>query len=171
MFKLFTLTILILNVMNLNAQNVSKLVINGSDIQNESSEIMAISKFYKAFNCQDMLLMEQSWLNTAEISMDNPIGGIRRGWEEIGKGYDKIFKGKAKVYVEFYDFSVHKTSNMFFATGRERGYFKTDTIEIPLAIRTTRIFVLTDGNWRQIHHHGSIDDPELLKTYQEAIIK
>ncbi|ROI13860.1 YybH family protein [Empedobacter falsenii] len=157
--------------MNVNSQNISQLVIDGSDVKNESAEIMALSKFYKAFNNQDMLLMEQSWLNAADISMDNPIGGIRRGWEEIGKGYDKIFKGKAKVYVEFYDFSIHKTSNMFFATGRERGYFKTDTIEIPLAIRTTRIFILVEGNWRQIHHHGSIDNPDLLKTYQEAILK
>lgn len=157
--------------MNVNSQNVSQLVIDGSEIKNESSEIMALSKFYKAFNNQDILLMEQSWLNTADISMDNPIGGIRRGWEEIGNGYHKIFNGNAKVYVEFYDFSIHKTTNMFFATGRERGYFKTDTFEISLAIRTTRIFILVDGNWRQIHHHGSIDNPDLLKTYQEAILK
>jgi ketosteroid isomerase-like protein len=157
--------------MNLNSQIISPLVIDGSEIKKDSSEITALSKFYKAFNNQDMLLMEQSWLNTEDISMDNPIGGIRRGWEEIGKGYDKIFKGKAKVYVEFFDFSIHKTPTMFFVTGKERGYFKTDTIEIPLAIRTTRIFILVDGNWRQIHHHGSIDNPDLLKTYQEAILK
>lgn len=118
-----------------------------------------------------MQLMEQSWLNTDEISMDNPIGGIRRGWEEIGNGYNKIFNGKAKVYVEFYDFSIHKTENMFFATGRERGHFKTDEIEISLAIRTSRIFIKLKKEWKQIHHHGSIDNPELLKSYQEALLK
>jgi hypothetical protein len=118
-----------------------------------------------------MQLMEQSWLNTDEISMDNPIGGIRCGWDEIKMGYDKIFNGKAKVYVEFYDFSIHKTENMFFATGRERGYFKTNEIEIPLAIRTTRIFIKSNDEWKQIHHHGSIDNPELLKTYQDAVLK
>ncbi|WP_444660216.1 hypothetical protein [Flavobacterium columnare] len=48
---------------------------------------------------------------------------------------------------------------MFFATGREQGYFKTDQIEIPLAIRTIKIFILYNGNWRQIHHNGSIDNP------------
>ncbi|MBF2709533.1 YybH family protein [Flavobacterium soyangense] len=155
----------------MNEQVFSKLIIDGTIFPNENAEINALSKFYKAFNNQDMLLMEQSWLNTAKISMDNPIGGIRRGWDEIGNGYNKIFNGKAKVYVEFYDFSIHKTENMFFATGRERGYFKTEEIEISLAIRTTRIFVLNDGSWRQIHHHGSIDNPELLKSYQEAILK
>lgn len=155
----------------MKAQVISKLIIDGTELPNEQSEIVALSKFYKAFNTQDMQLMELSWLNTDEISMDNPIGGIRRGWEEIGNGYNKIFKGKAKVHVEFYDFSIHKTENMFFATGRERGYFRTDKIEISLAIRTTRIFIKLNDKWRQIHHHGSIDNPELLKAYQEAILK
>jgi len=157
--------------MNLDAQVNSKIIIDGNDLPDETSEIVALSKFYKAFNTHDMQLMELSWLNTNEISMDNPIGGIRRGWEEIGAGYNKIFSGKAKVYVEFYDFSIHKSENMFFATGKERGYFRTDTTDIPLAIRTTRIFIKHNDSWRQIHHHGSIDDPEMLKNYQQAILK
>lgn len=155
----------------MSAQNLSILIIDGKDLPSDSSEIKALSKFYKAFNTKDVNLMEQSWLNTEEISMDNPIGGIRRGWSEIGNGYNKIFKGKATVYVEFYDFSIHKSDSMFFATGKERGYFKTAKIEIPLSIRTTRIFVKVNDEWKQIHHHGSIDNPELLKTYQEAILK
>ncbi|MDQ3392770.1 MAG: nuclear transport factor 2 family protein [Bacteroidota bacterium] len=155
----------------MTAQILSTLIIDGKDLPNEGSEIKALSKFYKAFNTKDVELMEQSWLNTEEISMDNPIGGIRRGWSEIGYGYNKIFNGKATVYVEFYDFSIHKSENMFFATGRERGYFKTDQIDLPLSIRTTRIFVKVNNDWKQIHHHGSIDNPELLKTYQEAILK
>lgn len=150
---------------------MEKLIIDGTELPNESAEVKALSAFYKAFNTRDMQLMEQSWLNTEEISMDNPIGGIRRGWEEVGNGYNKIFNGKAKVYVEFYDFSIHKTENMFFATGRERGHFKTEETEIPLAIRTSRIFIKYNNEWKQIHHHGSIDNPESLKAYQQAILK
>ena len=150
---------------------ISNLVIDGTDLFNEDIEIEVLARFYRAFNTRDMQLMAQSWLNTDEVSMDNPIGGIRRGWEEIGHGYDKIFNGKAKVYVEFYDFSIHRTESMFFATGRERGYFKTASLEIPLAIRTTRIFIKVNDEWRQIHHHGSIENPALLKAYQEAILK
>ncbi len=146
-------------------------IIDGIELPNESAEIKALSDFYHAFNTRDMQLMKKSWMNTEEISMDNPIGGIRRGWEEIGNGYKKIFNGNAKVYVEFYDFSIHKTENMFFATGRERGYFKTEEIEISLAIRTSRIFIKLNKEWKQIHHHGSIDNPKLLKNYQETILK
>jgi hypothetical protein len=38
---------------------------------------------------------------------------------------------------------------------------KTEENEILLAIRTTRIFILHNGDWKQIHHHGSIDNPTL----------
>ena len=63
--------------------------------------------------------------------MDNSIGGIRRGWEEIKNGYAKIFNSKVQVYVEFYDYSIHSTENMFFAAGRERGYFKSMEMRYP----------------------------------------
>ncbi len=149
-----------------------KIPITGDEISNlADEETKSLSLFYKAFNYRDMELMAESWLKTEEISMDNPIGGIRRGWEEISNGYDKIFNGNAEVYVEFYDYSIHKTADMFFATGRERGYFKTEENIINLAIRTTRIFKKINGVWKQIHHHGSIDEPELLEKYQKAVQK
>ena len=144
--------------------------IKGQEIWTESAHAeKELSLFYKAFNSRSMPLMEQSWLMGDEISMDNPIGGIRRGWDEIKKGYERIFNGKAEVYVEFYDYTIDKTESMLFATGRERGYFKSGQTEIALAIRTTRIFVLQLGEWKQIHHHGSIDDPQMLEQYQKAM--
>ena len=29
--------------------------------------------------------------------------------------------------------------------------------------------ILIDGQWLQVHHHGSIDDPTLLARYQTAV--
>ena len=138
-------------------------------IQNQ--EILALTQFYKAFNGGNIKLMRGVWLNSAESSMNNPLGGIMRGWSEVESVYDRIFNGNAQVYVEFYDFTIHKTDDMFFATGRERGYFETDKRKISLDIRTSRIFKKTNGEWKQIQHHGSIDKPELLKTYQDLIRK
>lgn len=115
--------------------------------------------------------MHDVWLNDDTISMDNPLGGIKRGWGEIQSVYDRIFNEKAEVYVEFYDYSVHSTADMFFVTGRERGYFKAGSISLELAIRTTRVFIKSNNEWKLIHHHGSISDPELLRSYQEAVSK
>lgn len=102
--------------------------------------------------------------------MANPLGGIKRGWEEIRAVYERLFTGPAEVYVEYYDYTVHETPQMFYATGRERGYFRLNEQEVKLAIRTSRVFRKMEGLWRQVHHHGSIDDPLLLATYQEAVV-
>lgn len=146
-------------------------VVNGTEDLNQlqSNEIKALALFYKAFNQRDIELMQKSWLTSDEISMDNPVGGMKRGWNEIKSVYEKIFYGKAKVYVEFYDYTIHSTADMFFVTGRERGYFKTENDSIELAIRTSRIFVKKKDQWKQIHHHGSIDNPELLMKYQNLV--
>ena len=114
--------------------------------------------------------MADNWAQSDEIAMDNPLGGIKRGWDEIKLVYDRIFNGQAKVYVEYYDYTIHETDVMFYVVGRERGYFRLAENEVKLAIRTSRVFKKIDGRWRQVHHHGSIDDPELLARYQAAVI-
>ncbi|MCB8923834.1 MAG: 2-hydroxymuconate tautomerase family protein [Ardenticatenaceae bacterium] len=129
----------------------------------------ALVQFYAAFNGGDLAMMADNWANTADIAMDNPVGGIMRGWEAIRGVYERIFNGPAQVYVEYYDFTIHETGEMFYAVGRERGEFRLGDTAVPLAIRTSRIFQRIDGRWRQVHHHGSIDDPDLLARYQTAV--
>ena len=147
--------------------------INGSEnLANvENDKLKGLINFYKAFNQRDMNLMKKVWFNSEEASMNNPVGGIMRGWNNIEHVYDKIFNEKAKVYVEFYDFTIHSTDQMFLVTGRERGYFKKGDKKIELAIRTSRVFIKEGKEWKQIQHHGSIDKPDLLKKYQDAIMK
>lgn len=131
--------------------------------------LLALVEFYDAFNNRDMYKMSRNWAQNDEIAMDNPLGGIKRGWDEIRAVYERIFNGPTKVYVEFYDYTIHETKEMFYAVGRERGEFRIGGNIVKLAIRTTRIFKLFDGQWKQVHHHGSIDDPTLLARYQTAV--
>lgn len=132
-------------------------------------EVRALVRFYRAFNERSLPLMRACWLTTSECSMDNPIGGIRRGWDEVAGGYERLFGGPAVVAVELYDYSLHTSGDAFFAVGRERGHVRLGDTALDLAIRTTRVFVRRDGEWKQAHHHGSIDDPGLLEAYQAAV--
>jgi len=147
--------------------------INGSEnlgnVKND--KLKALINFYKAFNSRDMKLMQKVWLNSKEVSMNNPVGGIMRDWDNIESVYNKIFNGKAKVYVEFYDFTMHSTDTMFLVTGREKGYFEKGNTKIDLAIRTSRVFIKKGNEWKQIQHHGSIENPDLLRKYQIEILK
>jgi ketosteroid isomerase-like protein len=60
--------------------------------------------------------------------------------------------------------------DVFWAIGRERGRYEGDGTSLALAFRTTRLFRRDrDGRWRQVHHHGSVEVPQLLAAYQEAV--
>lgn len=130
----------------------------------------ALVQFYYAFNHGDLETMSLNWLQSDEVAMDNPLGGIKRGWKEIKSVYEQIFNSSARVYVEYYDYTIHESPDIFYAVGRERGYFALGSKRIDLAIRTSRIFKLVDGIWKQVHHHGSIDDPKLLAHYQSVVL-
>lgn len=149
---------------------IEQTPINGAENKaNLSRAILALSDFYDAFNNRDLAKMSQNWAQTDEAAMDNPVGGIKRGWAEIKAVYERIFNGAAQVYVEFYDYSLHESGEMFFVVGRERGEFRVGSTTVSLAIRTSRIYRLINDEWRQVHHHGSIDDAELLAQYQQAV--
>ena len=151
-------------------QSPTQEAITGSEVPSEvSSPINALSQFYHAFNTGNLNEMSENWAYSIDISMDNPLGGVKRGWNQVRDVYDTIFNGPSKVYVEFYDYSIHESETIFFAVGRERGYFRKGDNEIQLEIRTSRVFKKTDGSWKQVHHHGSIEDPILLETYQMAV--
>jgi ketosteroid isomerase-like protein len=129
----------------------------------------AVFEFYQALNDRDMPRMERNWAQTDEAVMDNPVGGIRRGWSEIKAVYERIFSSSGQYWFEFYDYSYHEADQMFFVVGRERGEYRAGETALAMAIRTTRIFRRIEGAWRQVHHHGSIDDPALLGAYQRAV--
>jgi ketosteroid isomerase-like protein len=144
--------------------------ITGYEDRDDPQEpVGALAEFYRAFNGRDLALMERNWDSSDEASMDNPLGGIRRGWNEIRKVYERIFSGKATVKVEFYDYVIHRFSDTFLAVGRERGTLNTQDASLDLKIRTSRWFRMIDGRWRQVHHHGSIEDADLLVRYQAMV--
>lgn len=132
--------------------------------------LAALIAFYKAFNARDLDALARNWATGEEPSMDNPIGGIRRGWSCISAGYEKLFGGPAKVYVEFHDFTETAGTDCHLFVGRERGYCVSGGNKLDLRIRTSRLFARREGIWRQVHHHGSIEEPHLLEAYQRMIL-
>jgi ketosteroid isomerase-like protein len=131
--------------------------------------LAALAEFYRAFNTRDLALMEHNWDATGEVVMDNPLGGIMRGWPSIRDVYARIFGGSARVQVALHEATLQHHGEIFVAIGRERGELSRGADRLELSIRTSRLYRWTDGRWRQIHHHGSIDDADLLARYQRAV--
>lgn len=133
------------------------------------SPLAALSAFYCAFNNRDLEAMARNWHDGDGVSMSNPLGGIARGWPAIRAVYRRIFEGRSRVRVAFHDYTLHVAGDVFHAVGRERGTLERDGLRLEPAIRTSRLFRRIDGVWRQVHHHGSFDDPALLAAYQDAV--
>jgi len=151
--------------------NIVNSPITGQEKKSDNtSPYSVLVEFYHSFNNQDFCLMEQNWLQTAGASMSNPLGGVKRGWDEIKEVYKKIFNGSAKVYVEFYDYSIYTTDDMFVAVGREKGTIEINNEIIELSIRTSRVYCCYESQWKQVHHHGSMDNPQLLAKYQTTLL-
>ncbi|MBI5460947.1 MAG: nuclear transport factor 2 family protein [Gammaproteobacteria bacterium] len=140
-----------------------------NDAGDTRDPLACLMAFYKAFNQRDLTLMAENWSHSDAASMSNPLGDIRRGWPTIRAVYERIFCGPARVYVEFYDYSLHCGADMFCAVGRERGYVELNGQRIDLAIRTSRIYRKEYGCWKQFHHHGSIDNAMLLSRYRAIV--
>lgn len=147
-------------------------VITGKDALPASmlAPIDALQEFYSAFNNRDMDLMSRNWARSDDIAMSNPLGGIKRGWQEIRSVYLNIFAAGIRVYVEFHDFRIIESGDMFCAVGRERGHLNKGDTELGLEIRTSRVYKRLSSRWCQVHHHGSIDDPGMLKAYQDMVL-
>lgn len=144
--------------------------ITGKETQHDLREpLQALAQFYRALNERDSSLMEQNWDNTEQAAMDNPLGGIKRGWAEIKSVYERLFRVDGDYHFEFYDYTLHRFGEVFYVVGRERGHVSTRGKKLDMKIRTTRVFRFDGTRWRQVHHHGSIEDAQLLAAYQDLV--
>jgi len=146
-------------------ENTNRYNINGA--------LACLETFYYSFNNKDLDVFRKVWYDNDLVQLNNPLGGITRGTKAIADIYYRIFNGQAKVWVKFTDIVYYEVNDMIVFAGTEIGEFSTQEEIIPLQIRTSRIFcfVEEENRWFQIHHHGSIDDPELLRKYQNAVSK
>jgi len=150
--------------------NIPKVITGQEILDDPEHPINTLIAFYKAFNERGAEAAAQNWAKQYSIAMSNPIGGIRRNWSSIRQAYGKIMEGDARVYVEYHDYNYHQFSDVFYVEGRERGSINIGDLQLGLKIRTSRIYKYFDDGWKQVHHHGSMDNPDLLHRYQEMIL-
>lgn len=133
--------------------------------------LAALETFYYAFNNRDLGVLRALWFADPLIQLNNPVGGIVRGIEPIGELYARIFDGPGRAHIAFWDVAQYVVGDSVVFAGREKGEYIKDDVNLALNFRTSRIFGYSEnaGGWRQMHHHGSIDDPDLLRNYQIAI--
>lgn len=148
---------------------VQEPITGQEQIGDPAQPLYALAQFYRALHSRDLALMEQNWDSSHEAAMDNPLGGIKRGWSEIRATYERLFAAPWEYSFPFWDYTLHRAGEVFWVVGRERGRLTRGEQVVDVPIRTTRLFRLAGGRWRQVHHHGSVEEPVVLARYLEAV--
>lgn len=132
--------------------------------------IAALETFYYALNNADLDRLSAIWPDDALAQLNNPVGGILRSGSAIADLYRGIFASGMDVQVTFTDAATYHAPATAVFAGRELGsYVNASGQRASIQIRTTRLFGWAqDVGWRQLHHHGSIDEPAALADYQDA---
>jgi len=133
--------------------------------------VASLETFYYALNGRDLTVFKAIWYDDRLVQLDNPVGGTVRGLEPTTSLYEAIFNGPVRVTAELGDVVQYASNDVVIFAGRERGAYEHEGARVPLDIRTSRMFGYASHQraWRQIHHHGSIDDAEALAAYQQAV--
>jgi hypothetical protein len=137
-----------------------------------SGAVAALESFYCAINQRDIDVMTAVWSHHELAQLNNPVGGILRGGAEAVALYRRIFASETRLEVTFGDAVTYQQPTSVTFAGREVGtYTAPGQAPTPLEIRTSRFFAYDGdaGRWVQLHHHGSIDDPDKLRAYQNAV--
>lgn len=134
--------------------------------------VAALETFYYALNHRDLDALSAVWSQDELAQLNNPVGGILRSGSAVTDLYRRIFAGNLALTVTFGDAATYEWPEVVVFAGREIGQYHDRTgAEVPLTIRTSRVFGYDHaaGRWLQVHHHGSIDDPDELAAYQRAV--
>jgi hypothetical protein len=135
----------------------------------------ALETFYHAFNTRSVDLAQRIWADDPLVQLVSPVGGLVRGTAGIAALYQRGFSGSVRVQTVLEDIVAYMTPDLVIFAGREHGTYTHDSAHDALsdlpAIRSICIFrfIATQGGWRQVYHHVSLDDPDGLARYQRAV--
>jgi ketosteroid isomerase-like protein len=92
----------------------------------------------------------------------SPLADVVRGWSEVRRAYVGLFSGRMTITTEFFDYTLHRSGEIFYAVGRERGQTAVGDRTLHQTARATNIFRRgKDGTWKLVHHHVSVAGPKL----------
>ncbi|UWP79504.1 YybH family protein [Dactylosporangium fulvum] len=136
--------------------------------------IAALETFYYALNNADLDVLAEIWSDDDLAQVDNPVGGIVRSGRAVVDMYRHLFDSGVQLDITFTDAATYWSPDAAMFAGREVGHYTNAEGEhVPLEFRTSRYFTWHPRHerWRQLHHHGSMDDPSALHDYQQAALR
>jgi ketosteroid isomerase-like protein len=120
------------------------------------------SAFYAAFEDRDLDVMSEIWEHSDRASVTHPGWPTLRGWARVVGSWDAIFANTPYIQFVLTDEVVSVVGDVAWVTLDENILQAAGAGEEGAAaelagssVTATNVFVLVDGEWRMVVHHGS----------------
>ena len=141
--------------------------LGGSPLETEDSLLQAVNAFYAAFNGRDLGTMKRVW--APDGILYNPIGGIARAGPKYSVSTSAFSSGPSAFVWCFTNTRCTRAGigpSWLAGNAAPHGagmnalnWRSAPAVSLPRSA----------GEWRQVHHHGSIDDSARLSNYQRLV--
>jgi ketosteroid isomerase-like protein len=114
--------------------------------------------FYAAFEARDLEAMGQVWEHSDRATVTHPGWPTLRSWPAVATSWQRIFDHTP--YIQFFltEEAVVVAGDVAWVTLYENILQEVEGRTQSLGdsrVAATNVFVLTDGVWRMVVHHGS----------------
>ena len=120
-------------------------------------------EYYEAFEGLDLDEMEAVWLPSSTCRCVHPGWPTLVGWDAIRDSWDRIFSTTSDVSISIEQVSVHLEGQTAWVTCIEHMSSSGPARDENSAVWATNLFVLSEGEWRLVSHHGS-ETPQFQST-------
>src|SRR3984893_941009 len=88
------------------------------DLGDLSRPEQALAQFYRGLNGRALALLGENWEPSHDSAMDNPLGGIARGWPAIRALYERLFASDGRLWLKLPYYTSHRSDYLFYPVGR-----------------------------------------------------
>lgn len=114
------------------------------------------ARFYEAFEKGDIHLLEGVWSHADDVRCVHPGCGMLTGWAAIRKSWEEIFSSATRLRFSLRNVAARPMEPLGIVTLVEEIVFRDGPTMHSASVLATNLFELIGGEWRMIHHHGSL---------------
>lgn len=111
--------------------------------------------FYRAFEKQNITLMNQTWWQGEGSVCIHPGGNIIQGWDEIRASWDKIFKNTEYIEINTEIVTTEVDYAVAYVIVIENVMQVRNRRKLEAKSLATNSFRKMAQQWYLVHHHGS----------------
>jgi ketosteroid isomerase-like protein len=117
--------------------------------------LRANEEFYRAFESLDLGRMEALWARGEGVWCIHPGWGLLTGWDQVIDSWSRIFENTSLMQFRITDAQVQTSRDLAMVVCLENITSVVDGNVSEFKVLSTNAFMLREGSWLMVHHHGS----------------